>query len=404
MKYPHRRDIAKWLTLGGLGGGMPGFLAKTEAGLATSKKNPDRILVVIQLSGGNDGLNTLVPIEDPLYFKARPRLALDPKTTWKISDHAAFHPELVELRDLFREGRLAVIPGVGYPNPNRSHFRSTDIWESASSAERVLPTGWLGRWLQTLGKDQAELLGIRLGEQPCLALAGAARSTATFANPKMLDFPLKGTAAKAAEAIHGIEPTTLETLDFLQRTGASGRRLGAELEKATSHIRPKVDYPPFALCQSLRLVGQMIRAGFPTRVYHVTHGGFDTHAAQAQRQAYLLQELSQAISLFDKDLRLAGVSNRVLGFSYSEFGRRVAENKNGGTDHGAANVVFAFGDAVRPGILGPMPSLEQLDPLGDLKFRVDFRSLYGGILQDWFGAPSQPILQGDFPPFSLVKI
>jgi uncharacterized protein (DUF1501 family) len=199
-----------------------------------------------------------------------------------------------------------------------------------------------------------------------------------------------------------VEPTGIAALDFVQRTGNQSLALSKELRRAVKDVKPKVEYPPFALCQSLRLVAQMITAGLPTRVYYVTHGGFDTHAAQSQRHAYLLQEFSQAVGLFVADLKAQGQLDRVLGISFSEFGRRVAENKNAGTDHGAASAMFAFGGKVKPGIHGTPPDLAALDPLGDLVQKTDFRQVYAEVVKNWLNADPEKVLLGKFEPLPLV--
>jgi uncharacterized protein (DUF1501 family) len=398
-----RRLFHRTLGLTALTATVPAFLHKTGAALAADPKRDDRVLVVIQLGGGNDGLNTVVPFADDRYHKARPKIAVDAKSVLKIDDALGFHPEMAELHKLYKDGGLAVVPNVGYPNPNRSHFRSTDIWETASPADKILKSGWLGRYFDAAcGGVTADPLGVRIGEQPSLAFAADKLRAATFANPKMLDNPATGPAATALEKLAAVEPTGIAALDFVQRTGNQSLALSKELKRAVRAVKPKVDYPPFALCQSLRLVAQMIAAGLPTRAYYVTHGGFDTHAAQAQKHAYLLQEFSQAVALFHADLKAQGLLDRVLGLTFSEFGRRVAENKNAGTDHGAASVMFAFGGSVKAGVHGKAPDLAALDPLGDLVHQTDFRQVYAGVLKDWLGADPEKVLLGKFDPLPLV--
>ena len=265
-------------------------------------------------------------------------------------------------------------------------------------------SGWLGRYFDNNCSGSPEgPLGVRIGEKPSLAFAGDRLWAATFANPKMLEIPAKGAAAQALSQMQQVEPTGIAALDFVQRTSNESLALSRQLQTAVREIKPKVDYPPFALCQSLRLVSQMITAGSPARVYYVSHGGFDTHAAQTQKQAYLLQELSQAIGLFHDDLKQQGQLNRVLGLTFSEFGRRVDENKNAGTDHGAAGLMFAFGGKIKPGFHGTTPDLGKLDSLGDLAFETDFRQVYAGILKDWMHADPTRVLNGQYTPISLVK-
>lgn len=403
MRLMDRRLFHRSIGLAALTASVPTFLHKTGRAVAAAPRENDRVLVVIQLGGGNDGLNTIVPFADDRYYHARRKIAIDARTVLKLNETAAMHPEMVEMHALYKDGGLAIIPNVGYPNQNRSHFRSTDIWESASSADRIHKTGWLGRYFDAACTGHpGDPLAIRIGDQPSLALVGERSRAATFANPKMLENPLVGPAAAAVESMARVEPTGIAALDFVQRTGNQALTLSQELRRAVRDIKPKVDYPPFALCQSLRLVVQMIAAGLPPRVYYVTHGGFDTHAGQTQRHAYLLQELSQAVSLFHADLKAQGLLDRVLALTFSEFGRRVAENKNAGTDHGAASVMFALGGRVKPGLHGSPPDLERLDPLGDLVHKVDFRAVYGAVLNDWLKADADAILGQKFERVSLV--
>jgi uncharacterized protein (DUF1501 family) len=400
----NRRLFHKTVGLSALTATVPTFLQKTGSALAAGARSSDRVLVVIQLGGGNDGLNTVVPYADARYYRARPKIAIADRSVLRLDDTLGLHPEMLELHRLYQDGGLAIIMNVGYPNPNRSHFRSTDIWETASAADRILKTGWLGRYFDAACAGvPTDPLGLRIGDQPSLAFAGDRLRAATFANPKMLENPAEGPAGRAMQRLSAVEETGIAALDFVQRTGNQSAALSRELQRAAKQVRPKVDYPPFALCQSLRLVAQMIVAGLPPRVYYVTHGGFDTHAAQPQRHAYLLQEFSEAVALFHADLKAHGQLDRVLGITFSEFGRRVAENKNAGTDHGAASVLFAFGGKVKAGVHGKAPNLSDLDPLGDLVHQVDFRQVYAGVLKGWLGADPDRVLAGRFEPFPLIE-
>jgi uncharacterized protein (DUF1501 family) len=407
-----RRQFTRLAGLTALSATIPAFLQKTGlalAGEARRETNPlpglkdNRVLVIVQLAGGNDGLNTLVPYADDAYYKMRPRIGIDAKKVLKLDDHVGLHPEMVELHELFKDGGLAVVPNVGYPNPSRSHFRAMDIWETASPSDRMWKTGWVGRYFDAECEGvPGAMLGLRLGEQAALTLAGERARAATLADPSLLEVPAEGALARGLEKVNQVEPTSIDALDFIQRTGNETQGLARRLKAVVRDIKPAVDYPPFALCQSLRLVAQMIVAEVPTRIYYVTLGGFDTHSAQLNRHAGLLQELSQALSLFRKDLQAQGHLDRVLLLTFSEFGRRASENKQVGTDHGTANVMFLLGGKVKPGLHGTPPDLTRLDAEGDPFHKVDFRSVYAGVLRDWLNADAGRVLDGQFEPLALV--
>lgn len=386
------------------------FLHQTGQLLAADPARPTdrhaadaRVLVLVQLAGGNDGLNTVVPHADDRYYKARPRLAVPKARVLKLTDTLGLHPEMPELHRLYQEDGLAVVTNVGYPNPNRSHFKSMDVWETATPPEKVGKTGWIGRHFDRSGKGTSDdMVGLRLGEQAALALKGERPGMVTFANPALLDFRASGALARGLDRLSEVEPTGIEALDAIQRTTASTRALSRRIREAVLAARQPVAYPPYVLCQSLRLVARLIAARLPTRVYYVTLGGFDTHAAQPERHAALLQELSEALALFRQDLRACGQLDRVLLMTFSEFGRRVEENRQQGTDHGTASVLFLLGGKVKPGIHGGAPDLARLDEQGDLIYRTDFRSVYAGVLRDWLGADPKPVV-GPFAPLSLIQ-
>jgi uncharacterized protein (DUF1501 family) len=408
-----RRQFTRLAGLTALAATVPAFLHKTGLALAGEARHEtkplpglkdNRVLVVVQLAGGNDGLNTLVPFADDAYYKLRPRLSIDAKKVLRLNDHVGLHPEMIELHKLFKDGGLAVVSNVGYPNPSRSHFRATDIWETAAPSDRMWKTGWIGRYFDAECKGvPGAMLGLRLGEQAALTFAGEQTRAATLANPSLLEVPAKGALAKGLDKVNQVEPTGIEALDFIQRTGNETHALARRLKAVVRDVKPAVEYPPFALCQSLRLVAQMIVAEVPTRVYYVTLGGFDTHSAQLNRHAGLLQELSQALSMFRRDLQAQGHLDRVLLMTFSEFGRRASENKQLGTDHGTGNVMFMLGGKVKPGVHGAPPDLTKLDEEGDPFFKVDFRSVYAGVLRDWLNADAERVLSAKCGPLVLVQ-
>lgn len=415
MNTLNRRDLLASLALGTASGTVPLFLQRAAAAEAPKPKSipgfrDDRVLVVVQLSGGNDGLNTVVPYADDRYYQARPNLALKREDVLKLNDSLGLHPQMAKLCHVYEHGKLAVLQGVGYPNPNRSHFRSLEIWHTASPAEKSWTTGWLGRYFDHECRGaQAPIAGLNLGERLPLALAAERYRAICVDNPALFGWkPLSPGAAAEAEArafarINTPRPAGAgETLDFLARTASDARLVGRELDEALTRYRSAVAYPEFRFSQSLKLVAQMISAELPTRLYYVELGGFDTHATQANRHAALLQELSEGLGAFLHDLHQQGHLDRTLVMTFSEFGRRVAENRSGGTDHGAGSMMLLAGGNVTPGVHGRQPDLADLDS-GDLKHQLDFRSVFATVLKGWLGTDPAPILQGQFPTLPLFR-
>lgn len=390
-------DRRRFLTVGTLAATVPGFLTRTGRLFAEQPKSladPDRVLVVIQLAGGNDGLNTLVPFKDDAYYKARPKLAITREKVLKLTDELALHPETGELRKLYDAGQLAIVSNVGYPNPNRSHFRATEIWETGVPDKDVL-TGWVGRYFDAECRGVASpMLGLQLGEKPAMTFAHPKGRAVTLTNPSLFQWDT-GAPGKAMDRLNAVEATDNPQLDFLQRIGNETLSLSRKIQDALKDTKTAAEYAPFNFSQSLKVVAQMIAANVPTRVYYVSLGGFDTHTTQASRHAGLLQELSQGIGSFVADLKAMGHLDRTLVMTFSEFGRRVAENEQLGTDHGTANVMFLAGGTVKPGIHGGSPNLTDLDE-GDLKFKTDFRSVYAAVLTNWFRADAKKVLGGEF--------
>jgi uncharacterized protein (DUF1501 family) len=388
---------------------LPAFVVRTSQAAAA---NDPRVLVVVQLAGGNDGLNTVVPFGNDTYYRSRRKVAVPADKVLRLNDELGLHPELAGLKQLYDEGGLAIVQNVGYPNPNRSHFRSTEIWETASSATSGsnrsdgnrgdTAAGWIGRYfdLECRGAPQP-MLGMQIGERACQTFAHPEPRSVTLANPDLFAWPTSGPVARGLSQLNGERFAGSETLDFLQRTANQTIGLSRQIQEAVRQERVSGDYLPFAFQQSLRLVAQMIAAEIPTRVYYVSLTGFDTHANQTNRHAALLQELSQGLSTFCRDLAQLGHLDRTLVMTFSEFGRRVAENESAGTDHGTANVMFLAGGNVRAGIFGDAPNLDDLDQ-GDLKYRHDFRSVYATVLEKWLGADSRSVLQGSYATLPVL--
>jgi uncharacterized protein (DUF1501 family) len=394
-------DRRRFLGVSALTATVPGFLARTGSLLAADRSLAarDRVLVVVQLAGGNDGLNTLVPARDDAYYKARPTLAVAKGKGLKLTDDSALHPEMADLRALFEAGGLGVVPNVGYPNPNRSHFQATEIWETAVPGKDER-TGWVGRYFDNECRGvPSPMLGLQLGEKPAMTFAHPKGRAVTLTNPSL--FRWDPAAEPAMERLNRVQATGNAELDFLQRTGNETLTLSRKIRDALKDTRTAAEYAPFNFSQSLKVVARMIAADVPTRVYYVTLGGFDTHTTQDRRHAGLLQELSMGLGSFVKDLKALGHLDRTLVLTFSEFGRRVAENEQRGTDHGTAGVMFLAGGGAKAGVHGGPPDLTDLDA-GDLKFKTDFRSVYAAVLKTWFGADPAKVLGGTFPPTACV--
>ncbi|MCY3845554.1 MAG: DUF1501 domain-containing protein [Acidobacteria bacterium] len=367
----------------------------------------NHVLVIIQLDGGNDGLNTVVPYGDDIYYQRRPHIAIPAGAVHQLDEHMGLHPELVELGQLYDAGQLAIVQNVGYPDQNRSHFTSSDIWSKAAWFDPTEPAevldGWVGRYFERYCDDVVSpMLGLRIGRRATLAFASASPRSVTIENPAIMewtgyDTELRGLQGRSASVANANDP-----LERIRQLGRQTVSLADRIH-AAQRIASRADYPPFRLSQSLRLIGQMIVAGLPTRVFYVSITGFDTHVEQLRGQRGILQELSQAVGAFARDMRAAGQWDRTLVMTVSEFGRRVAENGTLGTDHGSASAMFLAGGSVVPGFHGGIPDLGDLDD-GDVRHRLDFRAVYASVLRQWFGVDPDPVLFGHFEPVELLRV
>ncbi|MBI4607035.1 MAG: DUF1501 domain-containing protein [Planctomycetes bacterium] len=408
-----RRGFLKQGILGvSIAGTFPAFLAKTAAWAQGSAAGDDRVLVVLQLSGGNDGLSTLVPYSDPAYGRARSTIRVDEGAVLKIDDRVGLHPNLKEFKGLFDEGSMAIVQGVSYPNPSRSHFESMDVWHAADRSGPRRGSGWLGRAIDsTCGNATTPLSAVNLGGSVPLALQGERTKPVAFQNPGSYQWRggrgereafarLNALPAEMEPEMKG--PGAVRPLDFLRRVASDASASSEAIRKATQAYAPKAPYPPGnRLAEDLRLVAAMIAAGLPTRVYYASLGGFDTHANQRGTHDNLMRVFSTGVAAFLKDLAAQGLAGRVLVLAFSEFGRRVKENASRGTDHGVAAPMFLFGDGVLGGIHGKHPSLTELDS-GDLVMTTDFRRVYATVLDGWLGAPSEKVLGERFEPLPLL--
>jgi len=365
------------------------------------------VLVVIQLAGGNDVLNTLVPYRDDAYYQARPALGIPVKDVLQLDDRLGLHPNCVALKALYDEGQLAIVNGVGYPNPDRSHFRSMEIWETASDSDAYERYGWLGRYFDNAcqGSPDAAMAGLRVGRQMPQAFGNASSIGISLQRPEPYRWlPSAGEAQEQAfRALNGSTPGANETLDFLQRTALNATISSDRMLALNSRARESTMYPDSELAADLKIIAQMIAGGLPTRVYYASLGGFDTHAQQAGTQATLLETFGAGLQAFCRDLASHRCLERVTIMAFSEFGRRVKENASGGTDHGSGGAMFLAGGGVKPGIFGAQPSLTDLDR-GDLKFHTDFRTVYATLLDGWLGCPSKAVLGQDYGMLTVLNV
>jgi uncharacterized protein (DUF1501 family) len=386
-----RRDFLRSLSLVSLAPTVPGFLARSAR--AAMPEKDARVLVVIQLDGGNDGINTVVPHGDEGYARHRKALKLETGRLIKVSDGIGLHPAMGGAGKLLESGRLAIVPGVGYPNPNRSHFESMAIWQTARlDPEEHAGPGWLGRAFDGPGgRDSSTFVG---SGPPPAAIRG--RRASVSAIERIDDLKLDPALERTP-----IGPTGDDLAAFVRRSTLDAYA-GADRLAELALDDPSSRYPSTALADRLKLVARLLKGGYGSRVFYTTQGGYDTHANQAPTHFQLLDDLSGALKAFLDDLAASKLADRVLVLCFSEFGRRVAENGSGGTDHGTAGPVLLAGPRVRPGLLGPYPSLGDLEG-GDLKPAVDFRRVYATALEGWLGLPSGSALGGKFASLPLLR-
>jgi uncharacterized protein (DUF1501 family) len=419
-----RRDFLK-STVGGasllaVGGVVPEFLASTARAAEKDDKKKDTVLVVIELTGGNDGLNTVAPYGDDAYHKARPTLAFGKKEVLKLDDYHGLHPRLSDLKRLYDEKRLAVIQGVGYPNPDRSHFESMDIWQLADP-KRAQGSGWLARTIPGMSVKDAGVPGMYLGtDRLPVAMQGADGGVISLAERNTFRLQLSGNAgtrkklieelnddktAPSADLAAFVRKRQLQTYTSLQKieealkeAGSSGRGQSSEFVNGRFVSRDPDDLN--TLGGRLGLIGRLIQKNLGTRLYYVQLEGFDTHANQLDMHGKLMSELSSAVGNFFNALS-AEHSERVALMTYSEFGRRVKENGSRGTDHGSGSCMFLAGSQVVGGLVGKHPSMTDLTD-GDIKYHTDFRRVYATLLDDWLGVDSKGVLGDAFEKLALI--
>ena len=398
------------------------------------------ILVVLQMAGGNDGINTVVPYANDFYHKARPKIGLKAEEVLKLNGEVGLHGAMKGFKELYDLGELSVIQGVGYPNPNRSHFRSTEIWQTASDSNRVEKNGWIGRYFDAACPGADPAVGVTIGSQLPQSFFAAKPKGICFNNPQNYRFMSNGDATEesykklndldmagatpdggtnlmaddhAGDMVNsggsigslpaGMPMTGGKAIDFISRTALDAQHSSDEIRGIAARVQNQAVYPASQLANSLKLVAKLIGGGLPTRIYYVSQGGYDTHTNQIPSQQRLLGDLGDSMKAFVEDMKAQGNMGRVLVMTFSEFGRRVSENANGGTDHGAAAPMFIVGSKVKAGLLGKYPSLAPQDLFqGDVKYNVDFRSVYAGVLESWLKTKSAPVLGKKFIPLEIV--
>ncbi|MCA9138701.1 MAG: DUF1501 domain-containing protein [Planctomycetales bacterium] len=373
-----RRKLLADSSLIALSSTVPGFVHKTA--LANVARDSGRVLVVIQLDGGNDGINTVVPFRDEGYARHRKVLRLPTESLLKVHDDVGLHPSMRAVADLMDDGRLGIVQGVGYPNPNRSHEVSMAIWQTGNTvdpnAEKI---GWIGKVTDAVtapsdGAPHSILVGT---EGLPLSLHG--RRSTTVAMAHLMDLQRTGQTPPPTEHLNA----TQDLRSFVARTTLDAFKMSDLIDQTGTKVGNQ-SYPSHQLAGRLKMIAQLIKSGFQTPIYYAIHGGFDTHSLQLDDHERILYQLSSALKAFLDDLRDAGIDDRVLVMCFSEFGRRVAENASQGTDHGTAGPVFLAGPQVQAGLIGATPSLTDLVD-GDLRTEIDFRDIYASIQTDWLG-------------------
>jgi uncharacterized protein (DUF1501 family) len=411
---------------------VPAFLTRTAS--AVGAGSDSHILVVLQLSGGNDGLNTIVPFTDDLYYKARPAIGLKPGDVLKANDKLGLHPALRPVKEMFDNGQVAIVQNAGYPNPNRSHFRSMEIWHSGSDdTQRREVTGWIGRYfdakcsgtdprrrteLGTIGMNFGKVMpqsfrnnlnvGISL-ENPDTFLWNPSGETLGLAKAQeaifaRLNQPTNGTMSsmrRSMESLGGIASDSPGAIDFLKHTAMNAVIAGDRIRDILDKAKEPTNYPRSALAQQFKTIGKLVAGNFPTRVYYAHQGGYDTHQQQLASHERLLGDMAESVAAFFADLRQQKNADKVVVLAFSEFGRRVQENGSAGTDHGAAGPMFVFGEKVRGGIHGAPPDLANLLG-GDVKPQIDFRQVYAAILEGWLGTNAERVLGKKYERVPLV--
>ena len=362
----------------------------------------NKVLVIIQLTGGNDGLNTIIPYRNDIYYNRRPNLAIKKETALSLTDELGINPALSGLKQLYDNGKISIINGVGYPEPNRSHFRSMDIWQSGSSSKENETTGWIGRYLDNTdaATNKHNAIAIEVDDALSLALKGEEKKAIAIRDVNQFH---KATANSYFKQLASHEDEHNEKLaGYLYKTLRESTSAADYIFAQSKIYTPKQVYPDTAIGKRMKTVGSLIMGNTETRIYYLSHGSFDTHVNQQDRQQKLFTELDDAITALYTDVKANNKENDVLIMTFSEFGRRVAQNASNGTDHGTAgNMFFIGGGLKKPGLYNDIPNLTDLDE-GDLKYQVDFRQVYTTVLDKWLEINPKEILSKKFEPLAFI--
>jgi len=383
-----RRQFLKAGTLATASLLLPNFLKAMSSPEALERGN--KVLVILQLSGGNDGLNTIVPIRNDIYFRERQTIAVD--NALALTDEAGIHPALPFFKTLYDRGELAVLNNVGYPDPNKSHFRSMDIWHSASRSDEYLESGWIGRYLDQACYDcDHPTQALEVNDMLSLALKGKQKKAFAFKDPKKLYQTSREEYFNTLYQEHKHQHEE-ETVAYLYQTLGDTINNADYIFEQSKARKTAAAYPDSVLGKDLKTVSSLIKSDINTQVYYLQIGSFDTHINQQQRQESLFHTINDAVEAFVDDLKKNGLFQHVMLMTFSEFGRRVAQNASNGTDHGTANQLFFLsGGLKKQGLLNALPDLTQLNE-GDLQYTEDFRKVYATLLKNWLDADSTKIL------------
>lgn len=392
MLIVNRRKFLQVGSLASASAFVPKFLKAFEKQVPPASQS--KILIVIQLSGGNDGLNTVIPYRNDVYYKSRPKLGMNRDKVLSMNDELGLHPALSGFKNLYDEGYLSVLNEVGYPNPDRSHFRSMDIWQTASGSERVLQTGWLGRYLDAQCDGSGQHPGaIEVDDTLSLTLKGSQIRGMTVPDPSRLYASAHDPFFSKLAELHSHDiPASSDNLGYLYKTLRETTASADYIYQHSKIYSSRKAYPDTPFGKGMKTIAELIVSGCETKVYYISLGSFDTHVNQAPQQERLFKELGTTVATFAEDLREHHRFEETLLVTFSEFGRRVTENASGGTDHGTANCMFLIsGHLEKPGVLNQGPDLQQLDQ-GDLIFKVDFRDVYASLLEKWLDTDPALIL------------